>query len=404
MGEGRRIGNVNVLDLRRTTEEAVADIGGIGNVNMLVYSKETLGLIHRLSIGNVNLSIEIPAEPELRLVAGSCEIGRDGPREDARQAYLFVMGHVLVDSETPAEQVREHLDSLGGIAVMGCVFCPRSVAGSVQSKVSHIMGSLIAYPDDAKLIGGSLDLTTGFLATLEGPAKLVVTGSLRSIEVVPDRISEKIASLQVHGGIVCAEENVDALRSVLVSTRAGMTVIPAEHRFIEDELTLDEATLSGLRDAKLCCTGNVVIDQRTPPHLVDKSLSSLRSLGLILCPEPLREAMKGKLDLLEDRAIFYVGDLWQVRGEETLHPGRFEFTDGPITLLVSGELRIAEDVPPQLLAERLVAVHNRGEIRCSAEQMGAIEARLGLRDGEIRGLEPRDDSPYDVGNANMLAL
>ena len=70
MSEGKTIGNVNILDLHKATEEAIAGISRIGNVNVLLYSPDTPHFADRVSMGNINTSIEVPADAELRTTMG----------------------------------------------------------------------------------------------------------------------------------------------------------------------------------------------------------------------------------------------------------------------------------------------------------------------------------------------
>ena len=46
-------------------------------------------------------------------------------------------------------------------------------------------------------------------------------------------------------------------------------------------------------------------------------------------------------------------------------------------------LTIGADIDPRVLADRLSKVHNLGEIRCTPDQMGAVQARLGINEGEL---------------------
>ena len=167
---------------------------------------------------------------------------------------------------------------------------------------------------------------------------------------------------------------------------------------------MDGATLEPIDRAKLFCTGTVRVGPDVEPAAVERGLAGLRSLGLIVCPKRLKDAIKGKLDLVEDRAVFYEGDLWLFDEEHTLHASRFDYSEGKVTVLVTGELRIQPDVEPSVLADRFHAVHNLGEIRCSPEQMGAIEARLGIHEGELLDSTPKEKERFDIGNANILSL
>ena len=405
MTEGKTIGNVNILDLRKTTEEALAGVKKIGNINVLLYSAATASYISRLNLGNVNISLEAPAEGETRTIMGHLRLtpsalsGKGGP------GFYVVMGHVIVEKGSDSGALEASLDQLSGLVVMGHIFCPKSLCNLIQPKIKQQMGHFIPYPDDATLIPGTLELTASFLEQLEKPTGFVVIGSLRATEEIPETLMRKAEYFQVRGSVLAAEKNAEALRARLQGGTSEMTIIPSGYRFHEGDLILDATTLGSLSDAKLFCTGTVRFGEDVTPEAVAAGLGGLRSLGLIVCPESLRDAVKSKLDLVADRVIFYDGELWLFDQDHTLHASRFDYTEGKITALVTGDLRIEPDVEPAVLADRFLAIHNFGDIRCTEEQIGAIEARLGIQKGDLRAVKPEGEKEtYDIGNANILAL
>ncbi len=352
----------------------------------------------------MNSSIEVPADAELRTNIGNLRLAPDSLQDEGDAGFHIAIGNVFVEAGSGDGSMEESLKGLSGLVVMGHVFCPESLASVIQPKIKQQMGHFIAYPDDAVLIRGSLEVTAGFLAGLEKPTGFVVTGSLLAMEDVSEELMRKVEYLQVHGSILCAEENADAIRSKLRGGTSELTVVPSGFRLHQGDLELDAATLESLSGAKLSCTGMVRIGSDVEPNAIERGLAGLRSLGLIVCPEALKDAVKSTLDLVEDRAVFYEGDLWLFDQEHTLHASRFDYAEGKVTALVTGELRIEPDVEPSVLADRFLAVHNLGEIRCTPEQMGAIEARLGIHDGEFIDSTPKEKETFDIGNANVLAL
>jgi hypothetical protein len=404
MTEGKTIGNVNILDLRKTAEEVLSGIKKIGNVNMMLYSPATASYISRLNCDNVNVSVEVPQDVENRTVMGHLRLAPDSLQDESGPAFYIVVGHVIVETGSEGDFMEKPLAGLAGLVVMGNVFCPKSLTGVVQPKIKQQMGHFIPYPDDATLVNGSLELTAGYLAELGKPAGFVVTGSLLAVEDVSAAVRQKIDYLHVRGTIVCAEENVDAIQSKLRGGKTSMTIVPSGYRYHEGDLRLDAATLGSLSSARLFCTGTVVFGPDAEPSAVEQGIAGLRSLGLIVCPERLKDVLQSKLDMVEDRVIFYEGDLWLFDEDQMLHASRFEYSEGKATALVTGDLRIEPDVEPAVLADRFHVVHNLGEIRCSPEQMGAIEARLGIHEGELLDSTPKEKGTFDIGNANVLAL
>ncbi len=107
------------------------------------------------------------------------------------------------------------------------------------------------------------------------------------------------------------------------------------------------------------------------------------------------------------------GELWLVEDKRELIAERFEYLEGQATLVVTGELSISPDIDPKVLAEGLAKVHNLGRIKCTPGQMGAIQARLGMSDGDLvdsarKKKSADEDSIKDdtarIGNVGYLAL
>ena len=184
MTEGKTIGNVNILDVRKATEEAIADIKKIGNINVLLYSASTASYISRLNLGNVNISLEAPEEGETRTIMGHLRLTPNALSGEGEPGFYVVMGHVIVEKGSDVDAMNASLAGMSGLVVMGHVFCPESLSSLIQRKIKQQMGHFIPYPDDATLVGGTLELTAGFLEQLEGPTGFVVIGSLRAIEAV----------------------------------------------------------------------------------------------------------------------------------------------------------------------------------------------------------------------------
>ena len=66
-----------------------------------------------------------------------------------------------------------------------------------------------------------------------------------------------------------------------------------------------------------------------------------------------------------------------------------------------GDLRIAADIDPRVLADRLHKVHNLGRIVCTPEQMGALQARLGLDEGQLKARAAGDRAKGPEGKGGQ---
>jgi len=159
----------------------------------------------------------------------------------------------------------------------------------------------------------------------------------------------------------------------------------------------------------LYCTERVQVERDVTSSTLDEHLDGLVSEDIVLCPAPLGDVLSRKCNLLENRVVFYEGELWLVDDERDLRASRFDHLEGQATLVVLGELRVDREIDPQMLAGRLAKVHNLGTIWCTPGQMGAIEARLGLHDGSLRDSTVSEEArmpgeEHQIGNVNYLAL
>ena len=129
--------------------------------------------------------------------------------------------------------------------------------------------------------------------------------------------------------------------------------------------------------------------------------------GIVLCGTEVKSLREKACSLEEAYARLEDGELWLVDGQEELSASRFEYLDGKATLVVTGALAVDQDVEPSVLAQRLAKVHNMGTIRCTPEQRGAIQARLGTNEGMI-GAGDEEEEPEEgarfLGNVNHLVL
>ena len=143
--------------------------------------------------------------------------------------------------------------------------------------------------------------------------------------------------------------------------QARITSIPAGHHLIEGSVRLTEQALGALPAPRLYCAGTVEIAADVAPQTLDENLVSLVAEDIVICPAHLRDVIYRKCDSFESRVVIYDGELWLVDDETELVPSRFDFLEGRVTCVVSGELHISPDVEPGVLAEKFAAVHNFGE-------------------------------------------
>jgi hypothetical protein len=406
MSQGKHIGNVNILDIRKATPEAVAEISGVGNCNLALYSPETASLLAKLSFGNLNSTIELPVEVKVDTVMGKTTIRREYFDNQPAAFYLVVMGQIIFEPDVTVESIEK---GINGLVIMGEAFCPEHLQGAVQAKTRSLMGKIKTYPALKHLRREAFELDLNALSALEDNTEMVVLDSLTMPEVLPDALfAQKISKLLVMGDIKCHAENADALKARLLDGSGPVTAIPAGFTVVDRPIVIDDDLLESLSAKKLWCQELVQIDAGVTAAVLDEHLENIIGQDRILCPQALKSTFAKKCDLLKNKVVFYEGMLWKVDDERTLRASFLETVEEKITLYVSGELTIDPAVDYKVLAARLAKVHNFGQIICTPDQMGAIEARLGLSEGQLvdstKEEEAEEPSGDNIGNVNILTL
>ncbi|MFA6108039.1 MAG: hypothetical protein WDA75_04640 [Candidatus Latescibacterota bacterium] len=401
--QDRVLGNIGVLDLRAATEASIAPIRRIGNVGLILTSPATRHLVARLNMGNVGTTLSAPAEAKIH--TGQVEITRDYFSGQTEPQSLIVTGQLLIRPEVTAEALTAGLDQL---AVCGQVLCPEPLVGALRAKLIEMTGVLQTYQAHMEVVVGNLRFDRVYLEGLKEGSALAVIGHLEAPEILDDgRLARGLTGLTVLGKLTCREENLSHFRGVLSGPPPQIASIPAGFEPLAGSVVLDPANLGSLPGRRLYCPGGVRLTGEVEPAQLDQALERLQLHGLLIAPARLREVLARKCDLLQTKAVFYEGELWLIDESTTLVPARFDYLEGKATLVVRDRLEITPDLEPRVLADRLDKVHNLDCIRCTPAQMAALQARLGLNQGEFQDStrpDEEDEEESGIGNVGVLRL
>ena len=396
------IRNVALLDLRTANEETLRSIGRIENAAAVLYSPQTAASVARISAQNVAAMLEAPADAQL--VTGQTTWGKRFFDDIDTPLSVIAVGQIMLESDIQPEDVRAGLDKL---IVVGQLLYPDHLGGVIQGKIEHLSGQTLAYDADSRLTIGRLKLTQSYLTSLKDGAKQTVIGSVNARAVLPNELIERKLGRPAHRGRAHLSRG-ERRRAAQPHARrrcrcAACTVIPAGFEPVSGSVTIDAAMLEALPARKLYGS-DLHIASDVEAAALDEAVDALHVSHLLIAPAALRSVLARKVNLLETDAVLYAGALWHVDDEETLVAERFDFVDGPVTLVVTGELTIAPDVDAKLLAERIDKVHNFGEILCTPAQMAALQARKGLGHGEFVTGDTGDVGDNVIGNTAYLKL
>jgi hypothetical protein len=403
------IGNIGMLDMRTATEASIDRIAKIGNVGTILCSQETKQFITKLQIGNAGSVVVAPENA--RLLSGQETIGKDAFSDHENPATYVISGQVLFASDIPEDDIRNGLKELNA---SGQLVVPKHLAGLLQTKMVEMSGQILEYEGSPKILMGKQSITSGYLEGLEDGTELLVFGRVDFPDVIPNElIHKKLRRIQIMGRLRLREENHGAILGAMSGEHtARVTVIPSGFTVVSNRTTVDMATLASLSARKLYFEDEVEIVSEVTSEAFAEAVEEMVPTGRIICPDHLKDTLAERCDLLAHPPVYTTGPVWRVDDEMSVAASRFDFIDEPVTVVVTGELYVDADVEAAKLHASIARVHNFGEIYCTKEQMGALQAReIPTRKGEYidsqaePGAEPEPGEQFErIGNAGTLRI
>ena len=349
--------NCASCDARKIREDDYAHYEAINiNTAALFTSPEAKAVLNRLpvSIDCANV-IELEGDVDLRSVNGRGEI-RSEDAVPERKFYMLVNGVLNIGPDT-----RKQLAQCVGMTINGALKCPESVYASLSGVM--INGSVACYPDGAIVLKRN--------AVIDGLFALRAKSALywaerRMIMVDAELDAEALKSKGASFSskeVIIARSKVEAMLG-LIDERAELTIVPDGTAVVLDDITLDAAALHR-HGKRLYVIGDVTVPENASAL---NELEYLNIRGDARVPEQHREKF---LDKLAD-----------ISGEVKLaRPKGASIVDKPIVKVTKWMLeqqpagievidcavvKIADDIPKELLAERL-RIEDCGVVKCGEE-------------------------------------
>lgn len=349
--------NCASCDARKIREDDYAHYEAINiNTAALFTSPEAKAVLNRLpvSIDCANV-IELEGDVDLRTVNGRGEI-RSEDAVPERKIYMLVNGVLNIGPDT-----HKQLAQCVGMTINGALKCPESVYASLSGVM--INGSVACYPDGAIVLKRN--------AVIDGLFALRAKSALywaerRMIMVDAELDAEALKSKGASFSskeVIIARSKVEAMLG-LIDERAELTIVPDGTAVVLDDITLDAAALHR-HGKRLYVIGDVTVPENASAL---NELEYLNIRGDARVPEQHREKF---LDKLAD-----------ISGEVKLaRPKGASIVDKPIVKVTKWMLeqqpagievidcavvKIADDIPKELLAERL-RIEDCGVVKCGEE-------------------------------------
>lgn len=349
--------NCASCDARNIREEDYAHYEAINiNTAALFTSPEAKAVLNRLPVSiDCAKVIELEGDVDLRSVNGRGEI-RSEDAVPERKFYMLVNGVLNIGPDT-----RKQLAQCVGMTINGALKCPESVYASLSGVM--INGSVACYPDGAIVLKRNA-VIDGLFALRAKSALYWAERRMIMVdaELDAEALKSKGASFSAKE-VIIARSKVEAMLG-LIDERAELTIVPDGTAVVLDDITLDAAALHR-HGKRLYVIGDVTVPENASAL---NELEYLNIRGDARVPEQHREKF---LDKLAD-----------ISGEVKLaRPKGASIVDKPIVKVTKWMLeqqpagievidcavvKIADDIPKELLAERL-RIEDCGVVKCGEE-------------------------------------
>lgn len=375
----RVIRNVNVLDLSTTRPETLEGVARIENVNVLIVSPELAPALAKIAVSNVNQTVE--GTQRLKVINGRYELPH-APYDVSTGASLLINGNLIVPPQMTADHLNKSVDIL---MINGKVYCPEGLQSVLQAKIRAHNGKLMTYMDGATALLHSAKLTAHLVSSFAPSTHLVTTGATRFVDAVEETLLRgRIARFECLGTLVIREEMLAALEGIWVSPeKTTLQVIPAGFTYWDDDALFDAVGLSRMKQARVFVTGDLRFADDVLPEHVEAAIVQLQVEGTVTCHARLQDAVT-KCCTQDTSVLAYDGRLLLVEGIRKIGASELKYaaTEG-LTVIVSGILEISESVAADDLFAAIRVLDNRGIIRATEEQSGALYARMRTNSGLI---------------------
>lgn len=358
--------NCGLCDLRHVSEESLQTYESVViNCATAVVTRESQDVLHRFPVQiNAGDILQVPAGQDvIRLQSHNGSHTLDGSAAPDGLTFLMVNGKLII-GEDALEAARQYYR----IQVNGKTILPRSFTGQLTNL--SVNGKTVAYPDGAALLKDTAVIDRFF--PLRALGRLYYAASrlvFLDADLDVQALAEKGVRFESPKAVVAASLCERLLP--LLDDQAEIAVVEDGTAFVADDTELDDAVLRRY-GTRLYVNGDLSLNQRSRDALA--KLEKLYVTGAVRLPRDLQEAFSavdaeyGSLRIIRP---FEHAIRESVRAK--VDRALLEKYPGGLLVEQCANLCIAEDVPPEMILERLV-LQECARVRCSPEQESAVAA------------------------------
>lgn len=302
-----------------------------------------------------------------------------------------------LSSYTSADQ----LAGISSIHDVGTVIVPRSLAPALGRIRVHDVGSVVTVPDGAhvRVHTGSLQMGGDGIADPGGDNEVLVVVGMLLITSPFDRVGFR--DVAVTGAVLAPHGTESALGAGLTHITGAVTYYPYREgqriRQIVGNERRDGSVFAGDGADLLLVAGQLVV---TGP-VTEIGIVQALVAGQAVLPRSA-QALLGPVLEVNGQAIWYGGENPRLLADgDVCDREFFELLDPGTPLVVLGDIRIADDVPPQLLREKVSEIASAGTITAPRALRSTLMLRTTEQQGHIVAAEEADPSDADAAASAM---
>lgn len=352
-----------VCDIRGLREETLAGYERVRlDCGVVLTSPESRELLGRsgaeVKAANV---LDIDGDVKVSSVNGRAEIT---PAQTAPPCRIYLIVNGVLDIAPGSEDQLRHY---AGITVNGSVACPKSMVSLLAGTV--VNGTVAAYPDGCIRLKKTALLDRTFPLRAREGALYYAAGRIAALDPAIDFARLAAKNVRFSTPRLLVAEGLAEAAVPLFDEEAEITVLPDGCAFLNDDASLDEALLRRT-GGKLYLRGSLRVGAESAPLL--ERFTFLRVTGDVLAARGAAEAVEASC--AQYQRLQMVGGVL-LSGRTVLTVGRelLERAEDGVSIADCVDVTVEEDVPPELLRERLVSVTGCVNVACTEEQRTAIE-------------------------------
>lgn len=384
--------NIGLLDLRKGTPEALANIQSMTNIGTLLLREGQVSQIGHIRQVNVGSVFTLPEDQEVALVQqnGDFEIDNAFLEGVPGQVLLIVNGNLKIKADVAVQG----FESVFRAVVNGNAQVPNRLKAAFAIKC-EVNGEVMYFDPGDVLVQTPLVLSADSLWSF-APGSVVRVERLVAVQPIPAQtLTETFSAFKVKS-VVATQEMLRALAPLVADYhQVEKHLVPEDYTYF-DALDLNESSLKTLKADKLYVSGKLTIKE-----LGDQWETELGKVQAIICGSC---AVKEHYVDAVNKRIVRAGNFKVLAKCSRENYGKLNLTAAyleSVTDLVLGnygKLAIQEDVTPELFATAVKRIENYGKITCSKALYPAVMATVHSNYGVVRALESASEPGSASGN------